>query len=185
MFYQIDLQKDIMADYKKSCTEAIGLNVEEHTVKLAWLKEKWNNARDSHPARLICPMLSEPVSAFHHSIISNNLGYFKLNYNKNEVNSNALLAIACLCGSEDIANFLLKQLGSNYLSTENEYVLGYVLASQNTKWAKNIASTLALAGKKMPGDLRDFADRSMVEAIGKIFQGNKTINDNDFRDRSP
>jgi len=73
--------------------------------------------------RIISPILfnkskSTPVNT---SILSDNLRYFEANYEK-EYADNLLkaLTLACLCGSKNVADFLLRTLGKTYLSEGRE-----------------------------------------------------------------
>ncbi len=176
MYHQQPGTKNFPADNanQQNYIKAIGREDAEYSTKINWLKKRWDATQDSAPARLICPLLYAPAAPLFHAVIADNFEYFKQNYNPESVNLNRILAIACLCGSEHIADFVLKQLKSNYLSPEQEYMLGYVAASMNTKWAENIARTMANAGKNMPASAQDFATDQVVNSLEKIF--NKSVN---------
>lgn len=158
---------------QKYLSEAIGNNSEQFEKNLNWLKNRWSGKEDGTAERVICPVLYLHTSSLNQSIIVDNLSYFEKNYIKEKMNSNELLAIACLCGSRQIAEFLLNELKQNYLSQKYEFILGYVTASPNLEWAKEIARILSEACRPMPNDVFRLANFDTVEVLEKIFMSKK------------
>jgi hypothetical protein len=79
------------------------------------------------------------------------------------------LAIACLCGSQQVAEYLLKELGKNYLSPNYEYMVDYVAASENATWAVVIARKLVEAGREMP-EMLVTENETVLEILARVFQ---------------
>ncbi len=161
--------------YQKACQEAIGSNITVYTSKVKQIKEKWAHQSDSTPARLMGNLLSSNIPPLYHSIVADNVEYFRKNYDITKVNSNELLAIACLCGSQKVADFLLKKLNLNYLSPGYEYILTYAATSNNIDWVKKIAEVMSQDQKEIPKDLAAFADFSVINTIEEIFERGKQL----------
>jgi hypothetical protein len=106
------------------------------------------------------------------ALVEDNLDYFKFHYQ--EVYSSDLeepLVRACLCGSENIANFLLKGLHASYTDEEYRYLLGYVSASPNETLAKTIAEQIAKEGLEMPDNITSLAaSYGVIDEIKEIFR---------------
>lgn len=140
--------------YKKSCVEAIGGKESEYQNNIKFLTEKWSKATQSTAKELVGPVLSQ-TTPMNYAIIVDNDTYFKLHYadEKEKMNSNAALAIACLCGAEKIATFLLEQLNLTYSSAGHDYILRYAAESMNTKWAQKIAKEMSQSMQDVPAEI--------------------------------
>jgi hypothetical protein len=149
---------------------AMGEDKDKFKEKMEWLQNKWKNRNYGLLANLICPIIFNKVKPIYIAIIADNINYFKLYY-ESECKLKEALSMACLCGSQQIADFLLKTLNQSYLSKENEYTLGYVTTSPNIEWAKNIATQMAKAGKSMPKSVYGKeSDDDVIDIIENIFE---------------
>lgn len=160
-----------LAEEQKLSMEAIGTTRESYLAKIKWLQENWKGKSDSTATRIICPLIYHNLDFFGQALIADNGDYFQKEYIKikTTVNPNELLALACLCGSQRVAEVLLKDLGKDCLSPDYAYMLDYVAASRNTVWAVSIARTLVAAGRKMPKMLVT-EDEVVLEVLTKVFQ---------------
>lgn len=156
--------------------KAIG-SVEKFEEKFRFLKKKWlgPEVEDSHASRLMTPILKFKTHPIILSIISNNLEYFKEHYKDERyqalnVDLILLLERACLAGSKEVANFLLVQLQIDITSEKYEQLLGYVAASQNIEWAKEIATALAQKGRKIPLSVYSEGNQQNRQAIKIIYE---------------
>jgi len=167
-----EMQRKIIEENKRIYFEAIGRVDGIYVEKLEWLVNRWVNEEDSTAARIIKPFLWHSSDPFYQSIIADNLGYFTNLYKKELVNPNMCLAMACLCGSQKIGEFLLNDLKLTYLTPKHEdYILGYVSSSMNKGWAKNIALLMAQSGKSMPKSVYgEAASDNMIREISAIFK---------------
>lgn len=165
--------------------EAVGENVKEYEEKLKWLKEKWNDEDDNHEVRLISHIY-HTISALNQAVIADNVSYFKEHlykyYKKGDSYLHELLATACLCGSKQVAEFLLKEFNEDYFSKGNDFILGYVVASPNLEWAEEIATKLAKSGRSMPGDVIVYANMSTMDKLEEIFNTNKEMKNKENAD---
>ncbi len=154
--------------------EAVGKNKDVYFSNLKWLQNHWNGIDDNAAAREICPLIYNSIAPLVQAIIIDNLEFFKKEFLKEKVDASAFLPIAYLCGSQKIAEFLLKEMKQDYLSSGNDFILGYVSASQNIAWAKSIASLYVKSGREMPDSVRELAGGLVYKTLKEIF--NKTIN---------
>lgn len=164
----------------------MGTDPAAYTEKLNWLRDKWEKRGEiergnSVTTRIIGPIILRECAPVHVSIIADNLDYFKKELKSIKKDSSKAkyfdiikaFNIACLCVSQQIGEFLLKELNIDYLQEEYEYILGYVCASRNEEWMKSIARTMAQANKKIPDlNLADttFLIADMIESIFKEVQ---------------
>jgi hypothetical protein len=139
--------------------------------KKEWLKKRWEKIVINTPSkRLMSTVLVEP-DLIDNALIDDNLDYFKLHYKEHYPKKlRKALATACLCGSETIANFLLKKLKQSFTDEKNEYLLAYASASQNEEWVKKIAMQMAGSGLKMPDTIYSLASNyELVDDVINIF----------------
>lgn len=167
--------------FDKAIKEAMGIDPVTYTEKRNWLQDKWEkkieiDRGNSVTTRIMGPIVLEKCGPIYVSIIADNLDYFKkelelMRKNPKKTSYFDILEafnIACLCGSQQIGEFLLKELNIDYLQKEYEYILGYVCASRNEEWMKVIARAMAQANKKIPSlNLTDttFTIAEMIEGI--------------------
>jgi hypothetical protein len=118
-------------------------------------------------------------------MIADNLDFFKKHYKEDSAHADQYLAISCLCGSQKIAEFLLDKLKLSYLSSDcKETILGYVSASNNVEWAKQIATIMSRNRESMPKAVYGLAcNDSTIREISAIFAGRQVDADlQDFSD---
>lgn len=127
--------------------------------KILWLQEKWGglskNFGDSHELRNISSCVFDTITPLNAAIIVDNLAYFKEKYIQDTEKTYKLFQIACLCGSEGIANFLYEKLETK---PEPSTLLQLVSASQNQEWAKKIAKEI----KTIPDEVYLFCTEKKV-----------------------
>lgn len=139
--------------------------------KIAWLKDKWTNPRYKNAGEetnLMHSILFMPAQPIHSAVISDNITYFKANYKYNSEFIELFLQEACLCGSKNIAEYLLKGIKSSY--KERPELLVYVAASMNLEWAKEIAHALIKENISMPIDIYRLTDGAELDTIIEIFK---------------
>ncbi len=181
MLHQHEQKKAEMKAYDDACVLA-GRDSNEYTSKIAQLRTKWTGQCDTTCDRLILPLLSGANIPIHYAVIADNLDYFKANHETSKIKLDETLRIACLCGSKDVAEFILATLKLNYLSPGCEFVLSYAAASENTAWVEQIATEFSKAGRTIPEDIYIHTDPAMIRKIKAIFrnpqepQNNCTIN---------
>ena len=174
-------QSTPLKDKSQKLETAIGLDKPAFLAKIKSMQAKWKalaKQGDYEETRIIAPYLFNktkrtPVNT---SILSDNLEYFSKNYTDeySDRDLKGLLEIACLSGSKKVADFLLERLGKTYVSEDCQFVLGYVSASPNVEWTKEIAKVMAKAGLKMPEDISSLtSSRELVKEISMIFQSTK------------
>jgi hypothetical protein len=78
--------------------------------------------------------------------------------------------LACLCGSKQITDFLLAQLGVNYSTNGYDFLLGYACASNNQAWCEEIAVFMEKAGAPMPRSFYRYANYDLAKKIKGIFK---------------
>jgi phage gp36-like protein len=141
------------------------------TAKIEWLKAKWQNVRYrkmGEETTMMHAILFESTTPLHTAVLADNLSYFKTHYTYNAENIELFLTEACLCGSKNIAEYLLAELKVSYKDfTES---LAYIAASMNTEWAKEVALLLAKQKLPMVLDVYRLADGPIVDEIAKIFK---------------
>lgn len=164
-------------EYKKAAEAARGTDLELYNKKLEWLRDKWSKKRDGTVKRLMDNFLLKEISPLNISIISDNLSYFHAHYRGSSLDMLTALDKACLCGSQQVGEFIMKELKLDYLSEDNEHILSYIAASQNTHWMQDVAEKMARAHKPMPNSLRRLGDNyKVIQMIVKIFNEHE-IND--------
>jgi len=134
---------------KEEQQKAIGNNIAEYNEKRSFLNEKWSKKRPhSHSQATICPILNSDTDIAV-SIVADNLSFFAehIPSGANEYN---LIDVACVCGSRQIGDFLLKKQGLDYTSKGCERWLKYVMESPNHHWAIDIAREMAKDRVSMP-----------------------------------
>lgn len=162
-------------EYAKVVQEAIGTDTKAYTEKLVWLQNKWKvlSKNDSSETRLVASMIlhADSTTPVNVAIIADNLAYFQKHAENEPIyNPEAALAKACLCGSRRIAEFLLQQLNFSFTHDEHDYLLGYVAASMQEEWMKEIALAMAQAKKRVPLSVYGLADKDTIRLIRKIFE---------------
>ena len=171
MYHQMNgFVKEINEIKQKMDPEATSNSPSAYIAKMKWLKGKWPENKDSTAARLIKPVLYSIAPPLQHAIVADNLDYFSKHYDKTAENSNALLAIACLCGSQNIADFLLGKMELSYTSAGHEYILSYASSSPNIEWAEAIAVSFKKAAKPIPREIYSYADDDTLDRITRIFE---------------
>jgi len=165
-FYKRELDKEELR-------KAAGESLEDFEEKIQWLQEKWCKKQyDSNELRLMSSIIIRPTNAINFSIISDNIEYFKDNYLDEYGSDNQLkkaLKLACLCGSKQIADFLLNKLEARYSTEGYDFVLGYACTSNNLAWVEAIAKAMKEDGVKMPDCVYGYADYNLIDVIEKIF----------------
>lgn len=164
---------------KKELIEAAGNNKSVFHAKKSMLKKKWEEIAkygigDCHEVRIISPILFRKLTPINVAIIADNLQYFKEKYVTSPEVNKEKLEIACLCGSENIANFLLKPVKKpiSYYS----FMLPYVAASMNEKWIEKIALEMKQKNIPMPDNIYNFSDIKTINMIKNIFNDDKPSN---------
>lgn len=165
-----------LQELKAEIGKAIGLDRAKFDAKFQSLQKKWQDLakKDEYSeTRVISPLLfnKSKRTSVNTSILSDNLSYFEAHYEKEYGdNPTKALTLACLCGSKNVADFLLRKLGKTYLSEEFDFVLGYAAASFNVEWVKEIA--FAMVSNKIPMPRFVYSSvnsQEMVDEITKIF----------------
>ncbi len=170
-------QKDQELVYAMAVKKAAG-DADVFLKKMTWLKNRWEKElkKDSTAGRLIAPIIFRQTTPINVSIIADNIDYFRDRYQ--EACGDDLeraLQRACLCGSRNVADFLLEKLGSSYIDKGCEYVLAYACASMNEEWIREIASAMANAHREMPNLVFLFEKRrEKIHAIQDIFSNKPT-----------
>lgn len=171
-------QKNTNSFSHKEMNLAIGQNFTEFSDKLNALQnewKKWIEKGDSIELRLISPILFQKTTPINLSIIADNLQYFKENYKKSyENNLEKALQIASLCGSQAIAEYLLKELKVDFADKKYDFVLSYASASLNDEWTLNLANTMKNVEKDLPSEVYLFChDIDLLDNIKSIFNETK------------
>ncbi len=164
-FYKRELQKDEL----RNAVE----NPNDFEKKIGWLQEKWvKENSDSEELRLISSIIVRKTNPTNFSIIADNLTYFANSYEKEYKTDNNLkkaLKLACLCGSEKIAVFLLDKLKVNYSTPGYDFVLSFACASNNEKWCQSIAADMVKEKAPMPDGVYAYASYKLINEMKKIF----------------
>lgn len=123
--------------------------------KIKWLRTKWTKPSryakrsDEHDMMglLVYPGFKRrPIFDL---VIADKLSEFQLEYIDNPKDMPQYFMMACLCGSQKIAEYMLTcKLNSSYETYQEPDMLGHIAASPNHKWAKEIAQLFA--SKKFP-----------------------------------
>jgi hypothetical protein len=147
------------------------------TNKIKWLKAKWTSElyNTGEEACLMQDILfSMSLLPIHIAVIADNLPYFKANYKYDSNNIGMFLQEACLCGSQNIADYLVTvELKSSY--KERPGLLAYIAASPNMEWAKQVARILVEEKLPMPRGVYRLTDGRTTREILAIF---KEVTDN-------
>jgi len=167
-------QKKIDEIYKRQMRKAVGEYSGVFLKKLEQLQKKWQEMPDDFPeTRFIGPIIAHKLHPVNACIIADNLNYFEENYKNFYQDEDKILIkalrLACLSGSQKIAESLLKKLKADYLTEGYEFILSYVLSSGEHEWAKTIATVMAKHRKDMPQDVWLFANSELAFEIKKIF----------------
>jgi len=164
-FYKRELKKDELKDVVE--------NANDFEKKIGWLQEKWAKENsDSEELRLISSIIARKTSPTNLSIIADNLTYFTNNYKqeyKTDDNLKKALKLACLCGSEKIARFLLDKLKVSCSTYGYGFVLSFACASNNEKWCQSIAADMAKEKAPMPDGVYAYASYELISEMKKIF----------------
>jgi hypothetical protein len=148
-------------------SEEIGLSKENLVNKLHYLHDTWmhEGVQDSEHARVICPILYKKLSdPLFLSLIGDGLTYFQ--NNEGEIHPCKALQIACLAGSSDIGNYLLKKY-PNYI-TEN-FILPFSISSGNDDWVRKLATAQIENGLEFPKTIYLYGDRLLAKDIENMF----------------
>jgi len=137
---------------KAEMLHVLGNNAVKFKLKYKWLQDKWHNIAsngigDCQELRLISPIIFATLTPVNASLIIDNVNYFKEHY-KEEKEWEKTFFIACLCGSEEVASFLLDLLDRSKKKPDPGATLAYIAASQNGEWAQKMARELAEKGIK-------------------------------------
>ncbi|AYV75332.1 MAG: hypothetical protein Terrestrivirus1_206 [Terrestrivirus sp.] len=155
-----------------------------------WLITKWKKRGDCYPKRLLGNILSDTPSLINISIINDDIDFFKLNYKSTYDDEHSLkkaLAKACLCGSQKTGEFIINELkiinyNTDWLywdETFDHWIFCFVSASQNVKWAEEIATIMKNNGEKMPDSIYSYCRTySVIKKLKIIFR----TDDNDDND---
>ena len=139
--------------------------------KIEWLKTKWKSERykkAGEEATMMHNILFMPCQPIHAAVLSDNVQYFKQNYQFNWETVDLFLTEACLCGSRHIAEYLLKELKFGF--KERPDLLACITASMNTTWAKEVAQMLAQQNVPMTKHIFRLANGPLVTEIVNIFK---------------
>ena len=168
MFGRDEMLTEIIEGNKRRYFDAIGGEDSNYVEKLSWLKNRWFTETDSRERRLINPLIYQYSTPLHQAIVADNISFFTKNHNKAELRN--YLDIACLCGSKNIADFLLTQLKVEYSTPGYELLLGYIASSMNGGWAIEAADHMAKKGTVMPKNVYGLASNDhVIDEILKIF----------------
>ena len=154
--------------YQQAITKAMGKNPQA-VAKIKQLRDKWSSARYQDIGEensIMYPILFMKASPIHTAIITDNLVYFKKHFEPQI--AKLALTEACLCGSRNIAAYLLTVLNSNYI--EHPDLLAYIAASMNTEWARDVAHTMAEAKIPLPKQIYRLAEGPVIDMIVEIFK---------------
>ncbi len=168
-----------MLEAYKEDTESLSAmgDLQEFDKKFNFLKKKWASGtiEDTHASRLMAPILKFKTHPIIVAIISDNLTYFKEHYQDahyQKINKDLILLLerACLSGSKKIAGFLLEQLKIDIASGEYSHLLGYISASQNVEWTKEVAIAIAKKGQDVPLSVYGNGTPKILDIIEGIFE---------------
>lgn len=151
--------------------------------KIKWLKEKWNSKRYQkmiEEVSLMHAILFMQTKPIHVAVVVDDLISFKAHYTQTPEDIELFLMEACLCGSKNIANFLLEQNKSTY--KERPDLLGYIAGSMNIEWAKDVAFQLAQAKLSLPEEVHRLAEGETARAIAEIFNNTNAFPLTPYRD---
>lgn len=134
-------------------------------VKYKHLKNKWEtwseNHGDNEISRLMAHIFTQPTSPKNIALVADNVKYIEEKYKSySEKDLQEILQLACLCGSKNIGEFLIKKLEIDFKNENNSFVLSYTSASENSDWILELAKIMKEKGQNMPDDIYFLCDSS-------------------------
>jgi len=170
MFHHAKIKID--SESKKEVLEAVGENIDYFRSNMEALKGIWQlvaqKIGDCDEVRLMGKVLFSDLTPVNAAIISDNLDFFKKHYQMTAEIDENLLRITCLCGAEEITNYLLEKC-HNPLQ-KYDFILTYVSTSPNEEWVKRIASEMHNKNMEIPKGIYVFCfDSERVALIVNIF----------------
>ncbi len=144
----------------------------EHKIRV--LADKWNKASDSTGKRLVSKILKlyKNTDSALQSILVDDPALFEKTFKESQRIHSALfwLEIACLCGSQKVANYLLIQEKVNILDSED--AIAYALSSGNQEFALQLATLAKEKGQVDPGKIFLYGSCKLsgILAIQALFQ---------------
>jgi hypothetical protein len=172
---------------KQICKEAIGPSKEvEFQKKLSWLQSKWKTDKEYPYPIEIHQILFGTTKPIYDALIADNLDYFQKAYikEKDRINKGQALDFSCLCGSKEIANFLLEELKIDYLS--DDQIVDNICSSPNLAWALQVVEIVAKSGKTMPMCVyRLDVPFDLMEKTIQLFDSNKKDGESKYEENFP
>jgi len=154
-------------EYEKSC-QAAGKDSLKYQERMGFLKSKWPGNDDSEAMRLISSVIYRPTFPIYYAVITDNLDYFKDNYKNSKLDLQRTLAIACLCGSRQIGDFLFNEMKLSYSSPECGDVLPYLAASDNMDWIKDVVASMMRDRASIPDSAFTWAGTETARTIFRL-----------------
>lgn len=145
----------------------------DSTLLVKDLQEKWLKKDDSIGKRLVGKVIQlfQEGNSVVEAILEDDPSLFKSAYNENKETLPLVFwfDVACLCGSEGIVSYLLKEC--NFDINESNEAIGYALSSGKFNFALELAQLAKEKGKKNPGNiyLYNACDLSALEQIASMF----------------
>jgi hypothetical protein len=136
--------------------------------KIECLKEKWKTKKYcqiGEETTLMHALLFRQVQPIHTAVLWDNVNYFRENCFPEAMQS--YLIEACLCGSRQVAEYVLATLGIDY--KERPDLLGYIAASVNDEWIRDVACEMAKERLSMPSNVYRLSDPAVRDTIIAIF----------------
>lgn len=152
---QFQFNSPEMQEYRQLCSKAMG-SQELYDIKIkALVTYLSKEPPDSTLRRLIGSFVTSPQNPvpLHAAMIVDNVTIFSKLYLENPRNLEENLKQACLCGSKQIAEWLLAQQNATYTSEAYEYILSYVTWIKDkchNEWAEEIIQAFEIARKPLP-----------------------------------
>jgi len=168
---KVKVQPGSKDEVLKACGEG---NAKLLISRVAYLKELWlvkgKKLGDCDEVRLMGKVLFASLTPMHAAIIVDNLDYFKSNFQGTAEIDEKLLRVACLCGAENIANFLLGRCDNPLY--KYDFILTHISASPNKEWAEAVARQMNDKHMEMPVEVDLYSDQSTAQSIANIFNSN-------------
>lgn len=141
--------------------------------KVAWLQAKWHLISDCEKKRFACELIFTDYTPLQKAIIADGIDYFEKYYEINKDDQSlkqeqdAIIAWACLCGSERIVAFLMKVLNRHY--DTDPRLLIYASASNNVKFVEKIKDAIMCSPNPILAQSTEFAIYSLC-SVPEIYR---------------
>lgn len=155
--------------------KAMGTDTAAYNDKISQVQVRWKKEKDSPVKRLMACFLRDIIAPLDVSVAADNLDYFQNHYKDFNLDLKKELNRACIFGSRQVAEFIMKQLNVDYTTENYGHILAYASASKNEEWIKEIATMMAQANFPKPKFLSFLADSyENIDIIEEIFKKKTT-----------